>query len=137
MHYIQITAAFNQAAKLCPSAKAQQASEAGQELRQQLHSLAEQVLQQQCDARGLASIIWSCAYMDRADTVQLLLPELLQDSKLQQANAQDMSNVPWSCATLELQPAEDYVQQLVQGWCRCCPRPPLKQFQTLCGLVLP
>jgi hypothetical protein len=122
MHYIQITAAFNHAAKLCRDSMAQQQPEAVQQLLQHLQRLAEQLLQQQCDTWGLANVIWSCGYLDSADIVRLLLPQLLQDSKLQQATPQGVANVLWSCATLGLQLAEGDVQRLLQRFVEVLPQ---------------
>jgi hypothetical protein len=84
-----------------------------QQLLQHLHQLAEQ-LQQQCGARSLANIMSACGHLSMAQTVQLLLPVFLQDSKLQQANPQEVSNTLWAVAGLGMPVEEDQVLQLVQ-----------------------
>jgi hypothetical protein len=119
MDHIHLSAAYTCAKRLTT----QQQPEAAvlQQLLQFLHQSAVR-LQQQCGARELANIIWSCAYLNRADTVQLLLPGLLQDSKLQQANPQEVANVLWACATLHMQLAKADAHQLLQRFVQVLPQ---------------
>jgi hypothetical protein len=122
LNHIHISAAFTSAVKLCSrGVESEQQSAALQQLLRHLHQLAEQQ-QQQCDARGLANIMWSCGRLRYPATVQLLLPELLQSGKLQQANPQDVSNTLWAATTLGAQLGEGGVQQLVQQFVHVLPQ---------------
>jgi hypothetical protein len=83
------------------------------ELLSQLHCLAQR-LQLLCEARQLANIIWSCAYLGGRDTAAELLPVFLQSDKLQAADPQEVSNVLWAAATLQLQLTDEQLQQMLQ-----------------------
>jgi hypothetical protein len=121
--HINLSAAFMRARKrLCANGvPPEQQPAAAQQLLQHLHQLAEQ-LQQHCSARSLANIMSACGHLRMAHTVELLLPDFLQDSKLQQANPQEVSNTLWAVAILGMQLAEDQVQQLVQHLMRTAHR---------------
>jgi hypothetical protein len=118
---VNISAAYTCAVKLCRNGvPPQQQPAAVQQLLQHLHQLAEQQ-RQQCGARQLANIIWSCGRLQDPAAVQLLLPELLQARKLQQALPQEVSSTLWAAATLDLQLPDGAVQQLVQRFVQVLP----------------
>jgi hypothetical protein len=121
--HINVSAAFTHAKKLCRTGvPPEQQPAAVQQLLQHLHQLAEQLQQQQCGARELANIMSSCGHLRLKSSVELLLPEFLQDSKLQQAQPQAVSNTLWSVATLDMQPSTSVVLQLVQHFRRKLPQ---------------
>jgi hypothetical protein len=117
LNHIHISAAYICAEKQCRGVQSQSA--AMQQLLRHLHQLAE-TQQQQCGARQLANIMWSCGRLRYPATVQLLLPELLQSSKLQLAEPQAVSNTLWAAATLGMQYGDR--QQLVQHLVRMLPQ---------------
>jgi hypothetical protein len=121
--HINVSAAFIRARKrLCRTGVLpEQQPAAVQQLLQHLHQLAEEQ-QQQFSARSLANIMSACGHMRMKSTVQLLLPDFLQDSKLQQAKPQEVSSTLWAVATLGVQLTEDQVQQLVQEFVDALPR---------------
>jgi hypothetical protein len=123
LDHINISAACTSTVQLCSSrgVPPQQQSAAMQQLLRHLHQLAE-TQQQQCGARQLANIMWSCGRLRCPATVQLLLPELLQSGKLQLAEPQEVSNTLWAAATLGVQLAEGDVQQLVQHFAQVLPK---------------
>jgi len=88
-----------------------------QQLLQWMEQLAEQV-QQQCTARELANISWSCGYLSRPGVVSLLLPRLLQPRVLQQAEAQALSNTLLGVAKSGAALAPDQLQQLLSAFSR-------------------
>jgi hypothetical protein len=113
MNHIHISAAYTQAVTLCHNSVLPQLQPAAvQQLLSQLHQLVGQ-LQQQCRARELANIIWSCGRLRRADTAAVLLPVFLLYSNLQQAEAQHVANVLWAAATLKLQVIPEQLQALL------------------------
>jgi hypothetical protein len=111
--HVNLSAAYTHAARLCQQGVPQQQQPAAvQQLLSELHHLAVQ-LQQQCVARQLANITWSCGKLCCPDTAKLLLPLFLRASTLQQAEPQNVSNVLWAAATLQLQPTGAELQQLL------------------------
>jgi hypothetical protein len=110
LNHIHLGAAFTRAKALrTEGVPLQQLSE----LLSQLRQLAQR-LQQQCGARGLSNIIWSCSALNSRDTAAELLPVFLQSSKLHDAAPQAVSNVLWAAATLQLQLTLEQSQQLLQ-----------------------
>jgi hypothetical protein len=112
--HIHLSAAYTQTVVVCRKNVAPQKQPvAVQELLCKLHELAEQ-MQQQCEARQLANIIWSCGRLSNAHTASGLLPVFLQDRNLQHAQPQGVSNVVWAAATLKLQPTPQHLPQMLQ-----------------------
>jgi hypothetical protein len=116
LNHIHLGAAYTQAVKVCgcrgAAAQQQGTATVQQQLLSEMHQLAVQ-LQQQCDARGLANIIWSCGKLSSPVTAQLLLPLFLHTSTLQQAKPQEVANVLWAAATLQLHLSSAELQQLL------------------------
>ena len=115
-NHIHLSAAYTQAVRVCRqgAAGAQQQLSAAvqQELLSELHQSSVR-LQQQCGARQLSNIIWSCGKLHSPATAKLLLPRFLQASSLQQADPQAVSNVMWAAADLQLQLTGAHLQQLL------------------------
>ena len=108
--HIHVSAAYTRAVKVCRQGVApQHRPAAAQQLLSLLHQLAAQQ-QQQCGARQLANIIWSCGHLRCRDTAMLLLPVFLQAHNLQQAKPQHLSIVLWSVASLEQQLPPEQLQ---------------------------
>ena len=120
--HIHVSTAYIGAAKLRRNAvQPTQQPAAVQQLLSQLRQLATQ-LQQQCDVRGLANIMWACGRLGDNDTFTGLLPVFLQPRKLQQANTQSVSNVLLAAATLQLELAAEQLQLLLQRFMEMMPR---------------
>jgi hypothetical protein len=116
LNHIHLSAAYTQAVSVCgqggATAQHQAAATVQQKLLSELHQLAVQ-LQQQCGARALANIIWSCGKLSRPATAQLLMPLFLQAGTLQHAVPQDVSNTLWAVATMGQQLPPPQLQQLL------------------------
>jgi hypothetical protein len=126
-NHIHLSAAYTQAVVVCRNNVAPQKQPAVvQELLCELHSLAEQ-LQQECGARELANIIWSCGRLSSADTASMLLPVFLQDRNLRRAQPQEVSNVLWAAATLKLQLPLQQLQQVLQRFQEVLPLAKLQE----------
>lgn len=81
-----------------------------QQLFPQLEQLAARV-QDKCEARELANIIWACGYLQLLHTAELLLPTFTK--QLQAAKPQHISNTLWAVAKLEHQPSAEQLQNLL------------------------
>ena len=114
-NHIHLSAAYTQAVGLGKhgaTAPQRTAVIVQQQLLSELHQLSVR-LQQQCGARELANIIWSCGHLSSPATAKLLLPHFLQASNLQQAVPQEVSNVLWAAADLQLHLTTGQLQQLL------------------------
>ena len=116
LNHIHLSAAYTQAVEVCgrgaAGAQQQTASTVQQPLLSELHQLSVR-LQQQCEARQLSNIIWSCGRLCSPATGQLLLPVFLHACSVRQPVPQDVSNVLWAAADLQLQLTADELQQLI------------------------
>jgi hypothetical protein len=120
--HIHVSAAYTRAVKICRNeGHPSQQPAAVQQLLSQLRQLATQ-LQQQCDVRGLANIMWACGRLRDVDNFTGLLPVFLHARKLQQANTQNVSNVLLAAATLQLELAAEQLQLLLQRFMEMMPR---------------
>ena len=116
LNHIHLSAAYTQAVEVCrhgaASAQKESAATAQQQLLSELHQASVQ-LQQQCGARELANVIWSCGRLSSPARAKLLLPLFSKTSTLQLAKPQEVSNSLWALATLQLQLTGAELQQLL------------------------